>query len=112
MWGTRLREERKRLGKSQTEVAKTTGISRPTQSGYENGEGNPSGTYWESISRMGFDIQYIATGTRSKNLEEVAIAHHQPLVEIEPKDELLDTLKLLRREVEKAISLVEKRKKL
>ncbi|WP_162961855.1 helix-turn-helix domain-containing protein, partial [Pseudomonas aeruginosa] len=43
--GERLKEERQRLGMSQTELAEQCGVSKNTQLAYEKGERSPDAAY-------------------------------------------------------------------
>ncbi|MEW6314740.1 MAG: helix-turn-helix domain-containing protein [Pseudomonadota bacterium] len=62
--GGRLREERDRLGLSQTDFAALGGASRKTQFNYETGERVPDGAYLAAIAAAGADVLYILTGQR------------------------------------------------
>ncbi|MDO8933604.1 MAG: helix-turn-helix domain-containing protein [Rhodocyclaceae bacterium] len=62
--GERLREERQRLGLSQTAFAELPGITKKTQMLYESGERLPDAAYLASISIAGADVLYIVTGER------------------------------------------------
>ena len=66
--GERLREERDRLGMSQTQFAGLGEASKRAQITYEKGESSPTASYLEAIARVGADIQYIVTGVRSSAL--------------------------------------------
>ena len=61
-FGFRLRQERKRLGLTQAQVAASVGISPPTQVGYELGSRSPDAHYLTAIERLGADEHYIRTG--------------------------------------------------
>ena len=63
-FGARLREERKRLGLTQAQIAAAVGISAPTQVGYELGSRTPDANYLTAIERLGADERYIRTGVR------------------------------------------------
>lgn len=63
--GTRLREERERLGLSQPAMGAIGGVKKLAQLKYEQSESSPSGTYFAAIARIGADVQYIITGVRS-----------------------------------------------
>lgn len=69
--GERLREERERLGLSQSdfaEIAQKMGVSgatRQSQSNYEKGKQTPAVTYLAAIASSGADVQYILTGIRA-----------------------------------------------
>ena len=61
-FGSRLRQERKRLGLTQAQLAASVGISPPTQVGYELGSRSPDAHYLTAIERLGADEHYIRTG--------------------------------------------------
>ena len=63
--GARLREERKRIGLTQQELADRVGIDRNTEGNYENGHRSPPANYLVRIDRLGLDACYIVTGRRS-----------------------------------------------
>ncbi len=65
----RLKEERKRLGLNQMDVAVHAGVSKTTQFNYEKGDRQPDATYLAAIAELGMDINYLITGSRSLNLE-------------------------------------------
>lgn len=62
--GGRLKEERERLGKNQTDFAALGGAGRKTQFNYETGERAPDGAYLAAIAAAGADVLYILTGQR------------------------------------------------
>ncbi|EBU8698762.1 helix-turn-helix domain-containing protein [Salmonella enterica] len=62
--GERLKNERERLGLSQTEICALTGVSRKTQFNYESGERYPDAHYLEILLRAGADVMYILSGDR------------------------------------------------
>lgn len=62
--GERLKEERERLGKNQTDFAALGGAGRKTQFNYETGERAPDGAYLAAIAAAGADVLYILTGQR------------------------------------------------
>lgn len=59
MFCDRLREERKRLGLTQTEFAKAVGIHLNTQSRYEKGKTEPDNSYLDAIGGIGVDVAYV-----------------------------------------------------
>jgi transcriptional regulator with XRE-family HTH domain len=71
--GERLREERERLGLSQSDMAALAkdlgakGATRQSQALYEKGEQSPSAAYIAAISTSGADVLYILTGMRNEN---------------------------------------------
>lgn len=62
--GERLREERKRLGLSQTEMAVIAGGSLRAQQTYEAGKRTPTAEYLAALVDRGLDVNFILTGTR------------------------------------------------
>lgn len=82
--GERLREERERLGLSQSEMALLAkdlgakGATRQSQALYEKGEQSPSAAYIAAISTSGADVLYILTGQRSHQITESAAAYQPP----------------------------------
>ena len=63
----RLKEERKRLKLTQTELATAGGVVKKSQVVYESGKGaSPSADYLEKIASIGVDVQYLLTGIRSE----------------------------------------------
>lgn len=63
--GSRLREERDRLGASQEEFAAIAGASRKSQIRYETDDRSPDGLYLAAIAKRGADVGFILTGSRS-----------------------------------------------
>lgn len=62
--GERLREERERLGQSQTDFGVSAGVGRKSQFNYESGERLPDAAYLTGIAAMGADVLYVLTGSR------------------------------------------------
>ena len=62
--GLRLREERKRLGKTQAEFAAAGGVGRLSQIQYENESTAPTTRYLFGISNVGVDLTYLFLGIR------------------------------------------------
>lgn len=63
--GERLREERERLGKNQTEFGALGGVQMRAQINYEQNKRQPDAAYLSSIAATGADVLYILTGSRS-----------------------------------------------
>ncbi len=71
--GTRLRDERVKLGLSQTEFGDHGGVRKNTQSKYESNERAPDALYLAKMAKIGVDVQYVLTGEpRAEADEEVA----------------------------------------
>lgn len=62
--GDRLKEERSRLGLSQTDLAAVGGVGKTTQINYEKGSGSPDARYLAAAADRGVDILYVVTGVR------------------------------------------------
>ncbi|EKS2238818.1 helix-turn-helix transcriptional regulator [Salmonella enterica] len=67
--GSRLRDERKRLGMNQTEFVELIGVSRGSQVSYEADKKIPGGSYLASIEKVGIDVLYVLTGKRTPKPE-------------------------------------------
>ncbi len=63
-YGEKIREERERLGLSQTEFGDAMGVTKKTQGLYERGEREPDGSYFQAAAAAGCDVLYILTGRR------------------------------------------------
>lgn len=63
----RLREERERLGLSQTEVSSRLAVGKNTYLRYESGETSPTARHLAELDRMGMDVYYIVVGERTGN---------------------------------------------
>ncbi|WP_068634923.1 helix-turn-helix domain-containing protein [Thauera butanivorans] len=59
--GTRLREERERLGLTQDAL----GVTPQSQRKYEKGESTPGADYLAMFAALGADVLYILTGQRT-----------------------------------------------
>ncbi len=62
--GERLREERERLGKNQTDFGVAAGVSRGTQKAYELESSSPDVRYLSGLQALGVDVHYVLTGSR------------------------------------------------
>lgn len=69
--GSRLRDERLRLGLSQEDFARIAGVQRRAQIRYEQDEREPSARYLEAIASVGADVTYILTGRRERPASEL-----------------------------------------
>ena len=68
--GTRLRDERIRLGLSQTEFGNYGGVRKNTQSKYESNERAPDALYLANVAKHGVDVQYVITGVRKAEADD------------------------------------------
>lgn len=60
--GERLKEERERLGYSQSDFAAMGSKTKKTQIEWEKGEAYPNASFMAAIAAAGADVQYILTG--------------------------------------------------
>jgi transcriptional regulator with XRE-family HTH domain len=80
--GERLKEERLRLGLSQTELGAAGGKGKTTQINYEKGAGSPDAEFLAAAAEKGVDVLYVVTGRRtpeassSFNGDEIALVEH------------------------------------
>jgi len=78
-----LKEERKRLGRRQDDVAKICNVTNKTVSNWETGKSTLSTKKLDLLSRAGFDSDYVVTGIRgSKKVEEVSSAELLDILEM------------------------------
>lgn len=63
--GSRLRQERKRLGLSQKEMGLLGGVAANAQGKYESGERAPKADYLAALARAGVDVLYVLTNRRA-----------------------------------------------
>ncbi|MBK0032708.1 helix-turn-helix transcriptional regulator [Erwinia sp. S43] len=63
--GDRLRQERERLGFTQTEMAKIGGVAFRTYCDYEAGKTEPKSSLLEALHVAGADVLFIITGLKS-----------------------------------------------
>ncbi len=63
--GVRLREEREKLGMSQTDFGEVGGVRKLAQIKYEKGERTPDADYLARIATAGADVLYILTGEKA-----------------------------------------------
>jgi transcriptional regulator with XRE-family HTH domain len=67
-FGTRLKEERRRLGLKQAEFAALVGTDVPKQSLYENDKRQLRAGYLSRLEPAGVDVAYVVTGRRSSGV--------------------------------------------
>jgi len=61
--GSRLRQERERLGLSQKAFGVIGGVEANAQGKYENGDRAPKADYLSRVAERGVDVLYVLTGT-------------------------------------------------
>ncbi|MDB6052309.1 MAG: DNA-binding protein [Pseudomonas sp.] len=86
--GTRLRQERKRLGFSQRETGFLGGVAANAQGKYESGERVPKADYLAALASEGADVLYVLTGQRSGS-----IALDNPLRHADEPDAVISEVK-------------------
>lgn len=72
----RLKNERKRMYLTQTEIAEQCEVSATTYSNYETGKRKPDAKFLQSFSELGGDISYLFTGRKTVG----ALNHNQSLI--------------------------------
>ncbi|WP_382152570.1 helix-turn-helix domain-containing protein [Hydrogenophaga sp. ANAO-22] len=63
-FGSRFREERRRLGLIQQEIADVTGLSKRAMGTYERGVRSPDAEVLMRLIDLGMDVYYVLTGER------------------------------------------------
>ncbi|KHJ63616.1 helix-turn-helix domain-containing protein [Burkholderia glumae] len=64
--GSRLKEERMRIGLSQAEFAALGGLGKQAQLNYESDARSPDANYLAALSKVGVDVLYVVTGERAQ----------------------------------------------
>lgn len=77
----RLREERERLGMSQTEFGAVGDVGKTTVQAWERGAAFPNAAFLEAIAARGADVRYIVTGARAYVPPPPLSAEEQTLVD-------------------------------
>lgn len=68
--GQRLKEERERIGMSQTEFASVASASKHAQINWEKGETTPNANALAAWAAIGLDVLYVVTGLRAGGHEQ------------------------------------------
>ncbi|NBA98631.1 helix-turn-helix domain-containing protein [Pseudomonas sp. R5(2019)] len=63
--GSRIREERERLGLTQRLFGDIGGVEPNAQGKYESGERTPKADYLAAVAARGVDVLYVLTGSRT-----------------------------------------------
>lgn len=66
--GSRLREERERLGLNQEGFGQLGGVRKQAQLLYEKDERKPDSDYLAAVAAAGVDVLFVLTGLRQSNL--------------------------------------------
>lgn len=72
----RLKQERRRLGLNQVELANAGGVQKHAQLNYEKGLRYPDAGYLAGIAEVGVDVLYLLTG-RASDPETLALDHDE-----------------------------------
>ena len=67
--GTRLKEERKRLGLTQEAMGLACGVAKRTQILFEQDAHLPGGAYFVAADELGVDVTYVLVGRRERLAE-------------------------------------------
>lgn len=67
-FGGRLRDERERVGMTQTAFAEVAGIKRMAQGQYESEVRSPTVRYLSAVAAAGIDLHYVLFGSRVAQL--------------------------------------------
>ena len=97
-FGRRLKEERRRLGLTQTEFATACGVLKGTQVNYENGTRSPDAVYLMRAQTSGVDTLYLLSGQRNMSQLgpiENEIAHGFLQLNATAKDAFLQMMRVL-----------------
>lgn len=62
----RIKSERLRLSLNQTDFAMLAGVSKNSQSNYENGVRKPDSDYLQALAKAGVNVEYIITGVHTE----------------------------------------------
>lgn len=71
--GSRLKEERERLGMSQGVFGEFGGVKTNAQVKYEKDERSPDALYLQALHHAGVDVCYVITGLRASAIPENAL---------------------------------------
>lgn len=99
--GSRIREERRKKGHKQADVALSCDISLKSQGVYERGEVTPDIIYLMRLSDLGYDTDYIMTGERPALVEDHT-KHSAASSSIPDLDLLLTAYEILEEELQAA----------
>lgn len=69
--GDRLREEREKLGMSQSTFGELAGVTKASQINYEKGVRHPDSSYLLAAGKAGADVCYLLTGKHTITEEKI-----------------------------------------
>jgi len=79
--GARLREERERLGFSQSAFGQLAGVSLRTEQDWERGVSSVRADFLSIAATHGVDVLYVLTGQRSQPVESALTPEEQALLD-------------------------------
>lgn len=79
-FGKRLAEERKRIGRTQPQLAALVGATKRSQIDWESDSASPKASYLAGFAAEGIDVQYLITGVRSKPVEDTLTPRQKALL--------------------------------
>jgi transcriptional regulator with XRE-family HTH domain len=85
MLGSRIKEERNRLGYTQPTFSEIALAKKRTLIDWEKGVSSPTAVQLQALSKIDVDVQYVITGIRSKNLAEIVNHPKTPHFDFEGK---------------------------
>lgn len=80
--GERLREERERLGLTQSAFADKADVGRKSQGNYEAGERTPDAVYLAAAATLGVDVTYVVTGIRGGGVVESVTRQKRAMLDL------------------------------
>lgn len=109
--GSRLRDERKRIGLSQVDCANACGVHRRTQGNYELDKGRPDTEYLRAFAELGADVGYVEFGIRAGQVDNLGATQSRLLACLltvlgypDPMKIVLDAYSREQQEVQDAVS--------
>ena len=69
--GDRLKEEREKLGVSQSVFGELGGVTKASQINYEKGTRSPDAAYLSGVAEVGVDVGYVLSGKRTITEEKI-----------------------------------------
>ena len=97
----RLKDERRRLGLTQDQMAEVGGVSKGSQVGYESGARPPTLTYLDRLLDAEVDVMFVLSGRR---LDDVALDRF----DWELHDKILETIEIWLQESKRALPFEKK----
>lgn len=77
MIGSRLKEERERLGYTQPAFAEAASAKKRTLIDWEKGVSSPTAVQLSALSEIGVDVMYVVTGLRTMPVQQPALSRRE-----------------------------------